>query len=94
MRGHIDRDQLWSAIRKSQEFAPPWYQEPPMRGDRKYEGDFSYVLMRVLIDIAGEALKNAAYRGMQRRSSVRQQQRLEEGRPRFTKRGFTDGSGF
>jgi hypothetical protein len=94
VRGRIDRDQLWSAIRSAQEFAPPWYQEPPMSRDRHYEGDFSQVLMSVLLDIAGQALKNAAYRGMERRSPIRQKQRKEKGRPRFNHRGFTSGRGF
>lgn len=94
VRGQMDRDQLWSAIRSAQEFAPPWYEEPPMQKDRSTQGDFSYVLMRVLLDIAGQALENAAYRGMQRRGPTRQRQRLEKGRPTFNNRGFTDGRGF
>ncbi|QEG35060.1 hypothetical protein Pr1d_23510 [Bythopirellula goksoeyrii] len=94
VRGRIDRDQLWSAIRSAQEFAPPWYDQPPTRRDRHYQGDFSHVLMRVLLDIAGQALENAARRGMQRRSPIRQEQRRQKGRPGFSSRGFTDGRGF
>ncbi len=94
VRGRLDRDQLWSIIRSAQKFAPPWYEEPPMRREPHYEGDFSHVLMRVLLDIAGQALENAARRGMQRRSPLRQHQRRQQGRPRFGGRGFTDGRGF
>ena len=91
IRGRMSREDLWSAIRSSQEFAPPWYDEPNMGRTRSYEGDFSYVLMRVLLEVAGQAMRNAAYRGMERRGPIREQQRSRRGQPRFNPWG---GFGF
>jgi hypothetical protein len=94
VQGHASWNEVWSAISSAQQFAPPWYDEPPGDLRRAADSDFSYVLMRVLTDIAGQALRNAAYRGMERRGPIRQQQRIETGRPQFRNRGFTSGKGF
>lgn len=94
VRGQLSRDDLWSAIRSAQQFAPPWHEDPGQGRGRAVETDFSYVLLRVLTEIAGQALRHAAERGMERRAPVRQQQRVEAGRPKFRNRGFTSGRGF
>jgi hypothetical protein len=96
VRGQLSRDDLWSAIRSAQQFAPPWYEDQNQGGNRGrgVETDFSYVLLRVLTEIAGAALRHAAERGMERRGPIRQQNRVEAGRPKFRPRGFTSGRGF
>jgi hypothetical protein len=94
VRGKLSREDLWSAIRSAQQFAPPWHEEPPQGRGRGMDSDFSYVLLRVLTEIAGQALRHVAERGMQRRAPVRQKNRAEAGRPKFRNRGFTSGRGF
>jgi hypothetical protein len=95
VRGQLSRDDLWASIKSAQQFAPPWHQDEDYRRDHRGTGtDFSYVLLRVLTEIAGQALRHAAERGMQRRSPIRQQQRSDSGRPRFKDSGFTRGRGF
>ncbi|MDZ4656539.1 MAG: hypothetical protein SH868_03055 [Bythopirellula sp.] len=94
VRGQLSRDDLWSAIRSAQQFAPPWHEDPGQGRGRGIETDFSYVLLRVLTEIAGQALRHVAERGMERRGPIRQQQRAEAGRPKFRNRGFTSGRGF
>ena len=95
IRGQLSRDDLWSSIKSAQQFAPPWYQDQDYgHGNRGVGTDFSYVLLRVLTEIAGQALRHAAERGMQRRSPIRQQQRSDSGRPIFKDGGFTRGRGF
>ena len=102
VRGQISPDDLWSAIRGAQEFAPPWYQDSDHgdsdqrqgRGRGGIEKDLSHVLLRVLTEIAGHALRNVAERGMERRAKVRKMFRKESGRPEFRSGGFTKGRGF
>jgi hypothetical protein len=92
-RGQLSHGDLWLAIKSAQRFAPPWYNDDQPR-ERGFEPDFSYVLLHVLADIAGQALRTAAERGMERRAKMRQDQRIQSGRPKFRKRGFTNGWGF
>ena len=94
VRGELGLNDLWSTIKNAQQFAPPWYEDPGRDMRKVFDSDFSYVLLRVLTDIAGHALRNAASRGVQRRGPIRQQQRVESGRPQFRNRGFTSGRGF
>ncbi len=94
IRGQLGRDDLWSAIRSAQQFAPPWHEDSGHGHGRGIEIDFSHVLLRVLTEIAGQALRHVAERGMERRGRIRQQQRVEAGRPKFRNRGFTSGRGF
>lgn len=92
--GELSAGELWEAIREAQKFAPPWYEDADRGVGNVLDSEFSYVLMRVLTDIAGQALRNAAHRGVQRRGPIRQQRRIESGRPQFRGRGFTSGKGF
>jgi chromosome segregation ATPase len=93
-RGQMSRDDLWASIKSAQQFAPPWYEDKGQHRGRGYEGDFSQVLLRVLTEIAGEALRRTAERGMERRSKLRKMFRRESGRPDFRGGGFTKGRGF
>lgn len=92
--GHIGVEGLWSAIRKSQEFAPAWHEQRGGGFDDFINSEMSYVLFRVLTDVAGQALRHAAQRGMQRRGPIRSKQRRKSGRPKLPRRGFTKGRGF
>jgi hypothetical protein len=93
-RGQMSRDDLWASIKSAQQFAPPWYEDKGQHRGRGSEGDFSQVLLRVLTEIAGEALRRTAERGMERRSKLRKMFRRESGRPDFRGGGFTKGRGF
>jgi hypothetical protein len=106
LRGEINRESLWQGISELQRFAPTWVQEryEDQYGNRRrasdsddnlYDSDVSTVLVRVLGELAGAALKGAVQRGMERRSPIRQQNRKSRGRPPFPRGGtFTNGRGF
>jgi hypothetical protein len=109
LHGEINREGLWESLSELQRFAPTWVQEryEEQYGRRRRrdsddddsdnevsDSDVSTVLFRVLGEIAGAALSNAA-RGMERRSPVRQMNRKSSGRPSFPRGGtFTKGRGF
>ena len=65
-------------------------------GGVNYEvvGDVSQVLLHVLTEVAGAAMRHAAQRGMERRAPTRSSHRKAVGRPSFPNRGFTNGRGF
>lgn len=90
----LSAEDLWGALRKAQRFAPTWHEQRGPDMSDVFDSEFSYVLMRVLADVAGHAMRNAAYRGMQRREPIRRESRQQEGRPAFRRRGFTNGRGF
>lgn len=94
LRKQLSNRDLWDMIRAAQQFAPPWYEDTGRDVGHALDSDFSYVLLRVLADIAGQALRSAAYRGMQRRGPIRQRNRLESGKPNLGNRRFTKGPGF
>jgi chromosome segregation ATPase len=93
--GRIGVDKAWSVMREYQQFVPTLQdQHRDVDLSDVLDSDFSHVLFGVLADVAGHALRNAAYRGMQRRGPARQEQRRTQQRPTFRKRGFTNGRGF
>jgi chromosome segregation ATPase len=106
--GRESEQQVWNTIRQHQQFAPTWSDQMGQgqwgqgqlgQGQaggfgRGFDSELSSVLLRGLAEVAGAALRGAAYRGMQRRGPVRRQQRSQTGRPRFPRRGFTNGRGF
>jgi len=100
LRGELGREELWSALRRYQQFQQTRYQQRGWGGDDSWDGDswdfdnMSGVLGRVLIEVAGEAMKHAVRRGMQRRGPIRNQSRRKSGRPGFGGGWFTQGRGF
>ena len=109
LRGEVNREGLWQALSELQRFAPTWVQERyeehyggRKRGsdandsdDNLFDSDISMVLVRVLGEIAGAALRGAVHRGMERRSPIRQKNRKTRGQPPFPRGGsFTNGRGF
>ena len=94
LHGRMGPEGLWTEIRRRQKFIrsqDDWHD--PSWTD-VFDDDFSHVLFRVLADVAGHALRNAAYRGMKRRGPIRGKGRRRSGRPRFPYSGFTRGRGF
>jgi len=90
----VSAEQLWAALRESQQFAPAWHEQRGPDFSDVFDSDFSYVLMRVLAEVAGQALRNGAYRGVERRGPIRSDQRRQSGLPPFRQRGFSNGRGF
>ncbi|MGI9430391.1 MAG: hypothetical protein ACR2NM_17145 [Bythopirellula sp.] len=73
LHGDLGREQLWSELRRYQDFYQPRRNEH--RGwhiDDSWDvDDLGGVLGRVLIEVAGEAMKHAVRRGMRRRGPFR-----------------------
>jgi len=91
---------LWNVIKKHQEFARQWDDDSWDSGSwggmgGVFDSDVSHVLGRVLVEVAGEAMRQAAQRGMHRRGPSRQQSRRSSGKPTYRRNGgFTSGRGF
>jgi hypothetical protein len=93
LEGRESGQQLWNAIGQHQHFAPTWQDQSGGLG-QVLDSELSQVLLRSLAEVAGAAMRGAAYRGMERRGPARHQKRIQVGRPRFPRRGFTNGRGF
>ncbi len=99
LAGRLGAADLWSQLERSQQFVPEWHEQPggglgDVLNHRGSVGDVSQVLLHVLTEVAGAAMRQSAQRGVQRRSTVRTQKRASSGRPPFPNRGFTNGRGF
>ena len=101
MRGETSREEMWSVLRRQQHFQQMRYEQPGWSVDTTWGrggwgggGNLSGVLGRVLIEVAGEAMKHAVRRGMQRRGPYRSESRRRSGRPDFGGGWFTQGRGF
>jgi prefoldin subunit 5 len=66
--GQIDADDLWESIRSAQNFRPSWVQQTASNGIQVAASPAGRVILGALVDIAGAAMREAAYRGVQRRS--------------------------
>ena len=95
LRGEVGREQLWSAMRRHQFFQRARYEQRGWGIDDSWDtDDLGGVLGRVLIEVAGEAMKHAVRRGMQRRGPYRFSEK-KKSRPQLpTPRWFTKGRGF
>ncbi len=75
LHGDFGSEQLWSTLRRYQQFHRPRYER--RNRSRGWDSDswefesMGGVLGRVLIEVAGEAMKHAVRRGMQRRGPYR-----------------------
>jgi hypothetical protein len=95
LNGNSTDEDLWSALRKRQEFAPSWFEQTAGGAAAVVDSDISYVLLSALGKVAGQAMRNSAHRGMTRRGPTRRAHRASVGRPRLRGRGgFTSGRGF
>ena len=95
LNGDTTDDDVWSALSKHQEFAPSWFEQTAGGARVVADSDISYVLLRALGEVAGQAMRTSARRGMTRRGPARRARRVSAGRPRLRgSRGFTSGRGF
>ncbi|NOZ40754.1 MAG: hypothetical protein GXP24_11085, partial [Planctomycetes bacterium] len=100
LRGETGREEMWSVLRRYQQFRQTrynqggWDQRGRSVDDSWGMDNLGGVLGRVLIEVAGEAMKHAVRRGMQRRGPFRSQSRQRSGRPDFGGGWFTQGRGF
>ncbi len=95
LNGQVTTQALWASIRQHQQFIRPELDDPWHDMGGVFDSDVSQVLGRVLIEVAGEAMRQAAQRGMHRRGPIRQQSRRSAGRPPYRRNGgFTSGEGF
>lgn len=100
LRGEISPERVWEQIRRHQRFLPTWVEERWEDGRDIMDSDFSYVLMRVLAEAAGAAIRHAANNrgGYSGRSRSRGRSRRSRSRPPSVRRrargGFTSGRGF
>lgn len=86
---------LWSTLTRYQQFIQPQLDQDWGNSRGVFDGDVSQVLGRVLVEVAGEAMRQAAQRGMHRRGPTRQRTRSSSGRPPYRRGGgFTNGRGF
>jgi chromosome segregation ATPase len=98
LEGNSSSSGLWATLREHQQFVRPEFDSGsgswPDLGN-VFDSDVSRVLGRVLIEVAGEALRQSAQRGMHRRGPSRQQSRQSSGKPPYRRGGgFTSGRGF
>ncbi|MEM9184983.1 MAG: hypothetical protein AAGB00_00635 [Planctomycetota bacterium] len=96
LRGEASKEQVWQAVKRSQHFLPTWVEERAPSRDLM-DSEFSYLLVRVLAEAAGAAI---------RRYADGQQRNANRGRPgvgrtkrdasihRRARGGFTGGRGF
>ena len=94
LAGRVGPEGLWNAIAENQRFAPTWHDPGRRRRHDPFDSDVSHVLLRVLGEVAGHALRTAVERGMDRRGPLRNKQRRSSGRPKLPRGGFTRGRGF
>ncbi len=95
LQGQNSVQGLWLALRQAQRFIQPQFDDSWDDLGGVFNSDVSQVLGKVLIEVAGEAMRHAARRGVHRRGPARQTSRRAAGRPPFRRRGgFTSGKGF
>ena len=68
--GSIGADDLWRAIQAAQRFRPNWVESSVQNGTQVVASPAGRVILGAIVEIAGAAMRDAAYRGVQRRSDV------------------------
>jgi hypothetical protein len=68
--GSIDADDLWRSIRSAQKFRPSWVQEAASDGIQIAASPAGRVILGAIVEVAGAAMRDAAYRGVRRRSDA------------------------
>ena len=90
VRGEVSKEALWDEIKRHQRFLPTWVERRYENSGGLLDGEFSYLLMRVLAEAAGAAIRHAAdSHSRSRRASSR-----SSGVRRRARGGFTGGIGF
>ena len=95
LHGELGREELWSVLRRYQQFQRVHHDRRDWDDDSWDGEDLGGVLGRVLIEVAGEAMKHAVRRGMRRRGPYRHNYQQKHSRPQLpTPWWFTRGKGF
>ena len=68
--GAIETDDLWRAIQAAQRFRPSWVNSTVEDGIQVAASPAGRVILGAIVDIAGAAMRDAAYRGVRRRSDA------------------------
>lgn len=63
LSGELSPASLWSLLKEHQRFLPAWVEEQYPGPGRAADGEFAYVLMRVLAEVAGAAIEHSVRRG-------------------------------
>ena len=96
--GSIDANAFWRAIRSAHKFRPSWVQETATQGVAFAASPAGRVILGAMVDIAGAAMRDAAYRGVRRRSDDSawspRPSAPDRSAPASSENGFTSGEGF
>jgi hypothetical protein len=65
--GEVDADALWSSLRSSQRFQPHWVETTTGSAAEVVTSPSGRVILGAVVDLANQAMRNAAFRGVQRR---------------------------
>lgn len=65
MQGELDLEAVWSRLSANQQFAPHWVEEQYQRGADVMQSEFAYVMMRLLAEAAGAAIRHASQGGFE-----------------------------
>jgi hypothetical protein len=66
--GEIDAESLWSALRSSQQFRPHWVETTTGSAGDMMASPTGRVILGAFFDLANQAMRDAAVRGVQRRN--------------------------
>lgn len=65
--GSDSEHEVWSTLQQHQQFAPAWHEQTSGGVIDVIDSEFSYVMLRALAEVAGQAMRNGAFRNMQNR---------------------------
>jgi hypothetical protein len=68
--GSASADDLWRTIQQCQKFRPGWIEGTTSNGMQVAASPAGRVILGALVEIAGAAMRDSAYRGVGRRSSI------------------------
>jgi hypothetical protein len=66
--GEIDANALWAALRSAQQFRPHWVETTAGQGAEVIASPAGRVILGAFLDLANQAMRDAAVRGVQRRN--------------------------
>ena len=68
--GQLDTDRFWQSIQASQRFRPHWIESTTDTGTQVIGSPAGRILMGSILEMATQAMQNAAVRGVQRRGDI------------------------
>jgi hypothetical protein len=69
--GEVDADTVWSELRSNQRFRPHWVESAAGGASDMVTGPTGRVILGAVVEMANQAMRDAAYRGVRRRSDFR-----------------------